>query len=59
MRTPNRPRSLLAAARAAQALGDETGVRQHYAQLVATPGAEADLPGLDEARAFPGETSQP
>jgi len=53
LRTPNRTASLLGAARAAAAQGDAEAARAHYGKLLAVwHGADADLPGLAEARAF-------
>ncbi len=58
-RTPNRPRSLLGAARAAVKLGNDAGARQRYTALTAIPGGASDVPGLEEARGYLGGTSQP
>jgi tetratricopeptide (TPR) repeat protein len=51
-RTPNRPRLLVGAARAAVQLRDQATARQRYRQLVDLPGGGPDRPGLDEAAAF-------
>jgi tetratricopeptide (TPR) repeat protein len=60
LRMPNRPRSLLGAARASARSGDEGAARLHYRQLTRIPGAGADLPGLDEARSYlKSATEQP
>jgi tetratricopeptide (TPR) repeat protein len=53
-RTPNRPRLLVCAARAAQKANDRTTARLRYQQLVNLPGGGPDRPGLDEAKAFVG-----
>jgi tetratricopeptide (TPR) repeat protein len=49
-RTPNRPRMLLGAARAAAQAGDQTTARLRFQQLLNLPGGGPDRPGLDEAR---------
>jgi tetratricopeptide (TPR) repeat protein len=51
-RTPNRPRMLVGAARAAAQAGDQTTARLRYQQLLNLPGGGPDRPGLDEARKF-------
>src|SRR4029450_9360625 len=56
-RTPNRPRLLVGAARAAQKANDRTTARLRYQQLVNLPGGGADRPGLDEAKAFVGASA--
>ena len=51
-RTPGRASVLLGLGRAARALGDRAGARRAYGELAAIwHGADADLPGLAEARA--------
>lgn len=50
---PDRYNSLLGAARAARAIGDDHGARTHYARLLeVTEGADTDRPGVREAREF-------
>ena len=56
-RTPNRPRLLLGAARAALKTNDQATARLRYQQLVNLPGGGADRPGLDEARRFVGSST--
>jgi tetratricopeptide (TPR) repeat protein len=51
-RTPNRPRLLIGAARAAVKTNDRATARLRYQQLVNLPGGGPDRPGLDEAKAF-------
>jgi len=51
-RTPNRPRLLLGAARAASKVNDQATARLRYRQLLNLPGGGPDRPGLDEAKAF-------
>ena len=51
-RTPNRPRLLVGAARAAVQLHDQATARLRYRQLVDLPGGGPDRPGLDEAKSF-------
>jgi tetratricopeptide (TPR) repeat protein len=53
-RTPNRPRLLVGAARAAVKVNDQPTARLRFRQLVDLPGGGPDRPGLDEARAFLG-----
>jgi tetratricopeptide (TPR) repeat protein len=48
---PRRFNSLLGAARAARAAGDERSARQLYAELLAVAAPGSTRPGLDEARA--------
>jgi len=53
LRTPKRALSLLGAARAAAALGDEVSARAHYGELLEVwSGADASVEGLSEARSF-------
>ena len=56
-RTPNRPRLLVGAARAAVKVNDQTTARLRYRQLLNLPGGGPDRPGLDEATAFASSTS--
>lgn len=51
-RTPNRPRLLLGAARAAVKTNDAVTARLRFRQLLDLPGGGPDRPGLDEARAY-------
>ena len=51
-RTPNRPRLLVGAARAAQKTSDQATARLRYQQLVNLPGGGPDRPGLTEAKTF-------
>ena len=51
-RTPNRPRLLIGAARAALKAGDQSAARMRYQQLVNLPGGGPDRPGRAEAKAF-------
>ncbi len=51
-RTPNRPRLLLGAARAAVKTNDNVTARLRYQQLLDLPGGGPDRPGLDEAKAY-------
>jgi tetratricopeptide (TPR) repeat protein len=52
LRTPNRVRSLLGAARAAEKVGNEKIARRSYEAIAHIAGAGPDLPGLDEARKY-------
>jgi tetratricopeptide (TPR) repeat protein len=52
MRMPKRARSLLGAARAAAAHGDDAMAREHYATLLSFWKGPADHPGAEEARRF-------
>jgi tetratricopeptide (TPR) repeat protein len=56
-RTPNRPRMVIGAARAALKMNDQTTARLRYQQLVNLPGGGPDRPGLDEAKAFVGSST--
>jgi tetratricopeptide (TPR) repeat protein len=56
-RTPNRPRLLIGAARAALKANDQATARLRYQQLVNLPGGGPDRPGLDEARTFIGSST--
>lgn len=57
-RAPKRTRSLLGLARASVAAGDTTGAARAYGEIVTIwRSADADLPGLAEARAFAAEHS--
>ena len=56
-RTPNRPRLLIGAARAALKANDQATARLRYHQLVNLPGGGPDRPGLDEARTFIGSAT--
>jgi tetratricopeptide (TPR) repeat protein len=56
LRTPNRPRLLLGAARAALKQGERVQARHYYEQLLHVPAAGPDLPGRAEATAFLKET---
>ena len=51
-RTPNRPRLLLGAARAASKTNDQATAQLRYRQLLNLPGGGPDRPGLEEARSF-------
>ena len=51
-RTPNRPRLLIGAARAAAQSNDQATAKLRYQQLLNLPGGGPDRPGLDEARKF-------
>ena len=57
-RTPNRPRLLLGAARAAVKANDSITARLRYQQLVDLPGGGPDRPGLDEARSYLAPSSR-
>ena len=57
-RTPNRPRLLLGAARAAVKTNDNITARLRYQQLVDLPGGGPDRPGLDEARSHLAPSSR-
>ena len=52
MRMPKRARSLLGAARAAAARGDDATAREHYSTLLSFWQGPADHPGAEEARRF-------
>jgi tetratricopeptide (TPR) repeat protein len=56
-RTPNRPRLLLGAARAASKTNDHAAAQLRYRQLLNLPGGGPDRPGLDEARSFMASAS--
>jgi len=56
-RTPNRPRLLLGAARAASKTNDQATAQQRYRQLLNLPGGGPDRPGIDEARSFMASSS--
>ena len=58
LRMPNRMRSLLGAARAADANGDRVAAREHYATLADFWVGAADEPGYAEARQFLAETNE-
>ena len=58
LRMPNRMRSLLGAARAADANGDRVTAREHYATLADFWVGAADEPGYAEARQFLAETNE-
>ena len=58
LRMPNRMRSLLGAARAADANGDRAAAREHYATLADFWIGAADEPGYAEARQFLAETNE-
>ena len=58
-RTPNRPRLLLGAARAAVKTNDRATARVRYQQLMSLPGGGPDRPGLEEAKAFVANGSEP
>jgi tetratricopeptide (TPR) repeat protein len=58
-RTPNRPRLLLGAARAASKSGDQSTARLRYRQLLQLPGGGPDRPGLDEAKTFAASPAAP
>lgn len=57
LRTPNRARSLLGAARAAARSGDRAGARAYYTKLMGIWQGQEGLAGYQEARGFVG-TSQ-
>jgi tetratricopeptide (TPR) repeat protein len=57
-RTPNRPRLLLGAARAAVKTHDNITARLRYQQLLDLPGGGPDRPGLDEARSHLAPSSR-
>lgn len=57
-RTPNRPRLLAGAARAAVKTNDQTTARLRFEQLIKLPGGGPDRPGLEEARAFLSSSSR-
>src|SRR5262245_59117032 len=59
VRTPNRPRLLLGAARAASKVNDQATAQLRYRQLVNLPGGGPDRPGLDEATSFRASSSAP
>jgi tetratricopeptide (TPR) repeat protein len=59
VRTPNRPRLLLGAARAASKVNDQATAQLRYRQLVNLPGGGPDRPGLDEAKSFTASSSAP
>jgi tetratricopeptide (TPR) repeat protein len=59
VRTPNRPRLLLGAARAAFKVNNQATARLRYRQLVNLPGGGPDRPGLDEATSFTASPSAP
>ena len=52
VRMPKRARSLLGAARAADAGGDATAAHEHYSTLLGFWRGPADHPGVEEARRF-------
>jgi hypothetical protein len=52
---PARYRSLLGAARAADAAGDAEAAREYYATLLEVTVDGGDRPGVEEARAALGE----
>ena len=52
LRMPMRARSLLGAARAAAASGDDAKAREHYSALLSFWQGPADHPGAEEARRF-------
>ena len=58
-RTPNRPRLLLGAARAASKVNDQATAQLRYRQLLNLPGGGPDRPGLDEAKALLASSSAP
>jgi hypothetical protein len=58
-RTPNRPRLLLGAARAAAKMNDQSTARLRYQQLLNLPGGGPDRPGLDEAKTLLASSSAP
>lgn len=53
---PGRYRTLLGAARAASAAGDEDAAREYYGMLLETTAAESDGPDIEEARKALGKT---
>jgi hypothetical protein len=59
IRTPNRPRMLLGAARAASQVNDPVTALLRYRQLVNLPGGGPDRPGLDEATSSTASSSAP
>ncbi len=52
LRTPNRVRSLLGAARAAKDSGNADLAQRYYDAVAHTAGAGPDVPGMDEAKEF-------
>jgi tetratricopeptide (TPR) repeat protein len=56
-RTPNRPRLLLGAARAASKINDQATAQLRYRELLSLPGGGPDRPGIDEARSFIASSS--
>jgi len=58
LRTPNRVRSLLGAARAADKVGDEKMARLGYEGVARIGGAGPDLPGHDEAEQYLQSSSE-
>jgi hypothetical protein len=58
VRMPKRARSLLGAARAAAATGDDAAAHEHYSTLLSFWRGPADHPGVEEARAFTTQNQQ-
>ena len=58
LRMPKRTRSLLGAARAAAATGDDAAAHEHYSTLLSFWRGPADHPGVEEARAFTTQNQQ-
>ena len=58
LRMPKRARSLLGAARAAAASGDNNTAREHYSTLLSFWQGSADHPGAEEARRFTAKAEE-
>ena len=58
LRMPKRAQSLLGAARAAAASGDDTAAREHYSELLSFWQGQADHPGTEEARRFTAQDQE-